>query len=119
MDVLIVDDSSIIRRTIEMVVHSLGMRVVGQAGDGLTALALLDSFQPQIITLDITMPRMDGLECLREIMEANPAHRVLVISALRDPSTGLQALKTGAKGFLPKPFTKESLATELKRIAYE
>lgn len=116
MKLMIVDDSNIMRRAIEKYLKDLDLSIACAAGDGETALELFDSHQPDIVTLDITMPKMDGLSCLSEIMRRRPTTRVLVISALKDPGTGLKALKLGARGFLTKPFTAEELLNEMGKI---
>jgi two-component system chemotaxis response regulator CheY len=116
MKLLIVDDSNIMRRAIEKYLSDFNLELVGTAGDGEAAVALFLQHLPDMVTLDITMPKMDGLACLDEIMKIKPTAKVLVISALKDPATGLQALKKGAKGFLSKPFTKDELRIEFEAI---
>lgn len=114
MKLLIVDDSNIMRRAIEKYVKPFSLDIVGTASDGEMAVAMFRQHMPDLVTLDITMPRMDGLACLDEIMKMKPSTRVLVISALKDPATGLQALRKGARGFLPKPFTEAELQEEIR-----
>lgn len=109
MKLLIVDDSSIMRRAIEKSLSQHGLEIVGTAGNGEEALELVEQLEPDLVTLDITMPKMDGLTCLERIMSMRPQTRVLVISALTDRASGLKALKRGAKAFLGKPFTSETL----------
>lgn len=116
MKLLIVDDSNIMRRAIEKYLTDFNLELVGTAGDGEAALQLFKAHLPELVTLDITMPRMDGLACLDEIMRLRPETKVLVISALKDPSTGLQALRKGAKGFLAKPFSPEEIRSEFQQI---
>jgi len=113
MKILIVDDSNIIRRAIEKYLHEFELECVGTAGDGESALVLFREYLPDIVTLDITMPRMDGLSCLEKIMQIKPDTRVLIISALKDAATGLQAVRKGARGFLAKPFTQQELKEEI------
>ena len=119
MKLLIVDDSNIMRKAINKYLKDFNIEVVGCAGDGIQALELCKSLKPDLVTLDITMPRMDGLTCLTEILKLDPSINVLVISALTDSATGLQALKKGAKGFLPKPFTAAELQEEIGLIVKE
>jgi two-component system chemotaxis response regulator CheY len=116
MKLLIVDDSNVMRRAIEKYLSEYGLTLVGSAPDGEVALKLFKEFKPDLVTLDITMPRLDGLSCLDEMMKINPRTRVLVISALKDPATGIQALKKGACGFLPKPFTAEEIRMEIASL---
>ncbi len=119
MKLLIVDDSNIMRRAIEKYLADFKLELVGTAADGESALALFRRFLPDLVTLDITMPRMDGLACLDEIMKIRPTTRVLVISALKDPATGLAALRKGARGFLPKPFTQSELQAEITALCVQ
>lgn len=117
MKLLIVDDSNIMRRAIEKYAAPLGLELIGTAGNGREALLLFEQLRPDLVTLDITMPLMDGLSCLYEMMKINPHAKVIVISALSDQATGLKALKLGARSFLPKPFTEKQLAEELRLVA--
>lgn len=117
MKLLIVDDSNIMRRAIEKYTSTLGLEIVGTAGNGKDALKIFSETQPDLVTLDITMPQMDGLTCLSQLLALKPSTRVIVISALSDPATGLKALKLGAKSFLPKPFTEAQLVDEIRRVA--
>lgn len=116
MKLLIVDDSNIMRRAIEKYTSSLGLEIVGTAGNGKDALKIFSDTQPDLVTLDITMPQMDGLTCLGEMMKIRPQAKVIVISALSDQITGLKALKTGARSFLPKPFTEKQIIDEIKLV---
>src|SRR5260221_11819830 len=100
MKLLIVDDSSVIRRAIERGIESGEIHEVDQAEDGEQAIQLYAEKQHDIITLDITMPKMDGLTCLDRLMRINPEAKILIISALRDRTTAIRAIKQGASGFL-------------------
>ncbi len=114
MKLLIVDDSNIIRRHIQREIG--GDHEIRMAVDGVEALKIFDEFQPQIVTMDITMPNMDGLSCVEAILKRNPETRILVISALADRGTAVEAVKRGAQGFLLKPFTSETLTTEISEL---
>ena len=116
MKLLIVDDSSIIRRAIQKYVQSLDLEVVGEAGNGEEALRIFRDTKPELVTMDITMPEMDGLTCIDEIMKIDSGTKVLVISALNDEDTALQALEKGARGFIAKPFDANSLFEALQRL---
>jgi two-component system, chemotaxis family, chemotaxis protein CheY len=109
MKLLIVDDSSVVRRAIERDLESGQIKEIDQAANGEEAIQLYRQKHHELVTLDITMPFMDGLTCLDKIMSLNPAAKVLVISALRDRSTALDAIKRGASGFLCKPIHPDEL----------
>jgi len=125
MRLLIVDDSNLIRTFIARIVAGKGyapeqglpgLRIVGLARTGTEAIELARQTTPDIVTLDITMPEMDGLECLDQLMQIVPRARVLMVSALSDNATALAALKKGARGFLHKPFTEEDLVNALREV---
>jgi two-component system chemotaxis response regulator CheY len=109
MRLLIVDDSSVVRLAIQRDLESGDITEVDQAGDGEEAVRLYQEKLHDVITLDITMPRMDGLTCLENLLKINPEAKILIISALRDQATALIALKRGARGFLCKPMSPEEL----------
>ena len=119
MRVLIVDDSSIVRSRIKRLIESQGMSsltVVGVAQNGQEAVNLFKRTNPQIVTMDLTMPEMDGVECTETLVELNPDINILVISALSDKATAIEALKKGARGFLYKPFTDDQLASAFQEL---
>lgn len=109
LKLLIVDDSNIMRRRIERSQQFEELEVVGTAGNGLEALELFRKTDPDMVTMDITMPQMDGIECIARLVALKPAVRILVISALADKATAVEAMERGANGFLNKPFTDRQL----------
>lgn len=113
---LIVDDSSIIRNRIERCFKSAEVSIVGTAVDGLQAVELFEKLQPDIVTMDITMPGMDGLECIQKLVSYGTGVSILVVSALSDKATGLKALQYGARGFICKPFNEEQLVEALNKL---
>ncbi len=114
--VMIVDDSAIIRQAIHKHLKDFNIDVVGTAENGKIALEVFKKTNPDIVTLDITMPEMDGLSVLEEMLKINKNVKVMVVTALSDKSTGLKAIKLGAKSFLPKPFTPEKLRSSFERM---
>ena len=113
---MIVDDSNVIRRRIERVHDLLGIEFVGSARNGREALELHAKVQPTIVTMDLTMPEMDGSECVARLVERDPNIRILVISALADKLTAIDAIEKGASGFLCKPFTDRQLNDALRKL---
>lgn len=109
MRLLIVDDSLVIRRRIHRELCIPDLFVVGSADNGSRAVELARYTQPDVVTMDLTMPGMGGVECIPQVLNVAPLARILVISALADKATAIEALKRGARGFLPKPFTTEQL----------
>lgn len=113
---LIVDDSAIIRRRIERA-HGLDdYEVVGTAEDGREAINMARELKPDMITIDLTMPNMEGTVAIPMIAEICPDARILVVSALADKATAISALASGAQGFLCKPFTDEELTQALQEM---
>ena len=106
---MIVDDSNIMRRRIERSQQFEDLQLVGTAANGLEALELFKKTDPDVVTMDITMPQMDGIECIGQLVALKPAIRILVISALADKATAVEAMERGANGFLNKPFTDRQL----------
>jgi two-component system, chemotaxis family, chemotaxis protein CheY len=115
---LIVDDSLVMRnRVARLSAAGLGeLSVVGLAGDGEQALRMAREKRPDLATMDLTMPNMDGEACIEGLVEMLPEIRILVISALSDKVTALRAIRKGAHGFLHKPFTDHDLVESLREL---
>ncbi len=109
LKLLIVDDSNIMRRRIERSQQFEELQVVGTAANGVEALEMFHKTDPDVVTMDLTMPQMDGIECISKLVQLKPALRILVISALADKATAVEAMERGANGFLNKPFTDRQL----------
>lgn len=116
LKMLVVDDSNIIRRKIERGQHGEHFHVVGSAGSGIEALEQFNSLDPDVVTMDLTMPQMDGIECITQLKAIKPSVKILVVSALSDKATGIEALERGAQGFLCKPFDDEKLSEALREL---
>ena len=120
MRLLIVDDSNMIRTRISRVVQSGGLKdiaVVGLAKNGLEAVRIARVARPDVVTMDLTMPEMDGIECIAALLKLDATVNILVVSALSDKSTAIAALKLGARGFVAKPFTDEELQIALLEVS--
>lgn len=113
---MIVDDSNIIRNRIQRAYDSNKFMLVATANSGLDAIEKFKLNRPNVVTMDLTMPKMDGLECIEKIVAIDPNVRILVVSALSDKATGIQALALGASGFLCKPFSDEDLIASLDEL---
>ncbi len=106
--ILVVDDSEIIRTQIKQC-FSETFSDVYIAKNGADAVEKVRVVKPDIVTMDLTMPKMDGIECIAQLMSIDPSIKIIVVSALSDNATCLEALKRGARGFLDKPFTAAEL----------
>lgn len=102
--VLVVDDAAFMRKMVTDVLTDGGHEVVGEAGDGVEAITRFQELRPDVVTLDITMPEKDGLTALKEIIAIDPAAKVVMCSALGQESKVIEAVRSGAKDFVVKPF---------------
>src|SRR5919197_5837676 len=102
--ILVVDDAAFMRKMVTDALTKGGHEVIGEAGNGNEAVARFQELRPEVMTLDITMPEKDGLAALKEIIELDPAARVVMCSALGQESKVLESIKLGAKDFVVKPF---------------
>jgi two-component system chemotaxis response regulator CheY len=105
--VLVVDDAAFMRKVVSDALAKGGHEVVGEAGNGVEAVARFQELKPDLTTLDITMPEKDGLAALRDIIEIDPGARVIMCSALGQESKVLESIKLGARDFVVKPFQPE------------
>jgi len=113
---LIVDDSNIIRRRIERSQRLPRLQVVGTARDGREAVERFIATDPDVVTMDITMPHMNGIECVERLVQMKPGVLILIVSALADKATAVEAMEKGANGFLNKPFTDRQLNEALEEL---
>lgn len=116
---LIVDDSMTIRNRISRLIASPRLphiNIAGLAANGLMAIEQAREARPSLITMDLTMPQLDGEACIEQIAGFLPDARILVISALSDKATALRAIKKGAHGFLHKPFSDDELLDSLLEL---
>ncbi len=116
MRIMVVDDSNVIRNKIERCLNTTNFEFVGSAKNGLEAVEQYKLLKPTILTMDITMPEMDGIETIKAIMDINDEARILVVSALADKATAIEALKQGAQGFLCKPFSDLDMEEALEEL---
>jgi len=116
IDVLIADDLKFIKLVLRELVEKAGFRVVGEASNGQEAVDLYENQRPDVVLMDITMPKMDGLAALKRILELDPEANVIMCSALGQQSLIVQALQMGAKDFIVKPFREERVVAAIKHI---
>ena len=109
--VLIVDDALIMRKRIKEIAERAGWTVVGEASNGEEALEVYDRERPDLTTLDIVMPKMDGVTALKRIIEADPSARIAMISAVDQRDKLTECIQSGAIDFIVKPFNAERLTS--------
>ncbi len=108
--ILIVDDSAYLRLMIRKVLTKAGHEIIGEASNGEEAVSLYKNLQPDIVTMDVVMPKQNGLQALKEIMDLSGGKaRVIIVTALGHEPLVNRALKMGARNFVVKPFKPEQL----------
>src|SRR3984885_1310677 len=116
---LIVDDSVFARKNLSKMVESFGGQVVGEAGDGVTAITEYDRLTPDIVLMDITMPQMEGIEAAEKIVQQHPAARIVMVSSVGYQENIVAALQRGARHFVQKPVKAEVLYEVIKYVMGE
>lgn len=107
--ILVVDDSPVMRRSISIILKNDGHEIVAEASNGMQALNEYEAHLPDLVTMDITMPLMDGIEAVKRIIKKFPEAKIVMISALGHKDRVFEAVKNGAKHYIIKPFTKEKV----------
>jgi len=113
--VLIADDAAFMRMMIKNILTEAGYEIVGEAENGAVAVAKHRELKPDITTMDITMPELDGLSALRQIREADPTARVVMCSAMGQQSMVIESIQAGAKDFIVKPFQADRVLETLTK----
>ncbi|HEY8420933.1 MAG TPA: response regulator [Thermoclostridium sp.] len=114
--VLIVDDTAFMRMSLKTMLEKNGFEVIGEAENGSVAVRKYKELRPDIVTMDITMPEMDGIQALKEIRQFDSNSKVVMISALGQESYVREAVMSGAKGFIIKPFKEDYVVQTLSRL---
>jgi two-component system, chemotaxis family, chemotaxis protein CheY len=113
--ILIVDDAAFMRMMIRDILSKNGFEVVGEANDGLQAIEKFKELHPDLITMDITMPEMDGIHALKEIKKLDPNAKVIMCSAMGQQAMVIDAIQAGAKDFIVKPFQADRVIEAIKK----
>lgn len=116
MKIMIVDDAVFIRRVLRGILNELGYDVIAEAGSGSEAIRFAEQYKPDVITLDITLPDIDGITTLKRIKEILPDTTVIMVTAISNQSLVMEALKNGADNFINKPFSKEKIESVLQFV---
>ncbi|MGI6175388.1 MAG: response regulator [Christensenellales bacterium] len=115
--VLVVDDATFMRVSIKNMLAKNGYEVVGEAENGDTAIQKYKELSPDIVTMDITMPEKDGLASLKEILAFDPGANVIMVSAMGQESMVREAIISGAKGFIVKPFKEDVIINAINNMS--
>lgn len=113
--ILVVDDAAFMRMMIKDILTKNGMEVVGEAADGAQAVERYQELTPDLVTMDITMPEVDGIEALKRIRAIDPQARVIVCSAMGQQAMVIDAIQAGAKDFIVKPFQADRVIEAVQK----
>lgn len=113
--ILIVDDAAFMRKRLRHILTDAGHDVIGEAANGLEAVERFDSLEPDLVTLDVTMPELDGLSALRRIVTKHPEARVVMCSAMGQKQVMTDAVEAGAVDFILKPFDEVRVSIAIQR----
>ncbi len=114
--VLIVDDAAFMRMMLKDILQKNGIEVVGEAVNGTDALEKYKELQPDVVTMDITMPEKDGITAVKEIRGLFPQAKIIMCSAMGQQPMVLEAIQAGAKDFVVKPFQAERVMESIKKV---
>lgn len=114
--ILICDDSAFMRTHIKSMVERNGFVVVGEAQDGFEAIRKYKELKPDIVTMDITMPNLTGIDALKQIIKTDSDAKIIMLSAMGQEGMVREAIISGAKNFLVKPFTENNLISVISKI---
>jgi two-component system chemotaxis response regulator CheY len=114
--VLIVDDAAFMRMMIKDILEKNGFDVIGEASNGLKAVELYKAEKPDVVTMDITMPDMDGIEAVKAIKAFDPTAKIIMCSAMGQQSMVMDAIRAGAKDFIVKPFQADRVLEAIKKV---
>jgi len=114
--ILIVDDAAFMRMMIKNIITKYGYEVAGEAENGKQAVALYSELRPDLVTMDITMPEMDGIESVKAIRALDQSANIIMISAMGQQAMVMDAIQAGARDFIVKPFQQERVMQAIERV---
>ncbi len=116
VSVLICDDAIFMRRMISDILSQAGYRVAGEAANGVQAVEMYKALKPDLVTMDIVMPDMGGIDAVREIIKDDPSARILMCSAMGQQALVIEAIEAGARDFIVKPFQPGRVLEAVQRV---
>jgi len=115
LSILLVDDAAFMRINLKNILEKAGYEVVGQAENGKEAIKKYKDLEPDLVTMDITMPEMDGIEAVKKIREINSEANIIMCSAMGQQSMVVEAIEAGAKDFIVKPFDDDRVIEAVEK----
>lgn len=114
--ILVVDDAAFMRMMIKNILTKFGYEVVGEAENGSIAARMYAELKPDLVTMDITMPEMDGIEAVKSIRRIDPEALIIMVSAMGQQAMVMEAIQAGAKDFIVKPFQQDRILQAIERV---
>lgn len=114
--VLIVDDAAFMRMMIKDILEKNGYNVIGEASNGVKAVEMYKKEKPDIVTMDITMPDMDGIQAVKTIKGFDPSAKIIMCSAMGQQTMVMDAIRAGARDFIVKPFQADRVLEAVKKV---
>jgi two-component system chemotaxis response regulator CheY len=115
--VLVADDAAFMRQMIREIIEPEGFEVVGEASDGVEVVESYHDLEPDLVMMDIVMPKCSGIDAVKEIVAKAPGARIVMCSALGQETLVMEALQAGAKDFIVKPFKPDAVLSTLKKVS--
>ena len=116
INILIVDDAAFMRMMIKDILEKNGFNLIGEASNGLEAIELYKKEKPDIVTMDITMPKVDGIEAVKLIKEYDNEAKIIMCSAMGQQAMVMDAIRAGAKDFIVKPFQADRVIEAINKV---
>ncbi len=114
--VLIADDTQFMRANLKIMLERNKIQVVGEADNGIKVVKMYDELKPDVVTMDITMPGMDGIEAVRQIRKKDPDAKIIMVTALGQEMFVREAVLAGAKNFIVKPFKEDKIVEIINKV---
>jgi two-component system, chemotaxis family, chemotaxis protein CheY len=114
--VLIVDDARIIRNILRALMQKIGLKVAGEAVNGAEGIKMYEELRPDLVTMDITMPVVDGLTATKSIMTSDPNARIIMVTSVGQEGVMKEAILMGARDFIVKPFNEDRIISAIRRV---
>lgn len=115
--IMIVDDAAFMRMLLKNILVKEGYEIVAEAANGLEALEMYSRHNPDVVTMDITMPEMDGVVALKEILKVDSKAKICMVSAMGQDKIIMESVKSGAKDFIVKPFEPSVVLEKIKKLS--
>jgi two-component system chemotaxis response regulator CheY len=114
--ILIVDDSKIVRRNLKTILSKEGHEIIAEAENGMQAYHEYEKYKPDLVTMDITMPLLDGVRAVKKIMTTHPEARIIMVSAIDQKNMVIAAIQNGAKHYILKPFDPDKVIAAVNAV---